>query len=99
MALPPAGSEEAGLTSCAIVGSSSISLGKFFCVRGFCLTRPGKLCRRKLEISTCDPPRKTLPQEVGNFDLRDSIGTRLAGTIAVNVTQVMVSSNWLETGA
>jgi len=62
------------------------------------LTRPGKLCRRRLEISACDPPRKTLPQEIGNFGLRGSISARLAGTIAVNVTQVMVSSKWLETG-
>jgi len=46
-----------------------------------------------------DPPRKTLPQEVGNFGLRGSISARLAGTIAVNVTQVMVSSKWLENGA
>jgi len=63
------------------------------------LTRPEKLCRRRLEISACDPPRKTLPQEVGNFGLRGSISARLAGTIAVNVTQVMVSSKWLETDA
>jgi hypothetical protein len=32
MALPPSGSEEAGLTSCAIVGGSSISLGNLFTV-------------------------------------------------------------------
>jgi len=30
MALPPSGFEEAGLSSCAIVGGSSISLGKRF---------------------------------------------------------------------
>jgi hypothetical protein len=30
MALPPSGFEEAGLASCAIVGGSSISLGKRF---------------------------------------------------------------------
>jgi hypothetical protein len=63
------------------------------------MTRPGKLCRVKLEISACDPPRKTLPREVGNFGLRGSVSARLAGTIAVNVTQVMVSSKSLEAGA
>jgi hypothetical protein len=46
-----------------------------------------------------DPPRKTLPREVGNFGLRGSVSARLAGTIAVNVTQVMVSSKSLEAGA
>jgi threonine dehydrogenase-like Zn-dependent dehydrogenase len=45
----------------------------------------------------CDPPRKTLPHEVGNFGLRGLVCARLAGTIAVNVTQVMVSSKRLET--
>ena len=37
------------------------------------VTRPGKLSRRRLEISACDPPRKTEPQEDGNFGLRGSI--------------------------
>lgn len=46
-----------------------------------------------------DPPRKTLPHEVGNFGLRGSVCARLAGTVAVNVTQVMVSSKSFETGA
>jgi hypothetical protein len=32
--------------------------------------------------------RKTLPHEVGKFGLRGSVSARLAGTIAVNVTQV-----------
>jgi hypothetical protein len=32
MALPPSGSEEAGLTSCAIIDGSSISLGMQFTV-------------------------------------------------------------------
>jgi len=57
------------------------------------MTRPGKLCRTRLENSACDPPRKTEPQEVRNFGLRGSVGARLAGTIAVNVTQVTVSIN------
>ncbi len=46
-----------------------------------------------------DPPRKTLPEEVRNFDLRGLVIARLADTIAVNVTQVMVSSKSFETGA
>jgi hypothetical protein len=63
------------------------------------VTRPGKLCRTRLEISACDPPRKTVPHAIGNFGLRGSVSARLAGTIAVNVTQVMVSSKSVETGA
>jgi hypothetical protein len=46
-----------------------------------------------------DPPRKTLPCEAGNSDLHGSVSARLAGTNAVNVTQVMVSIKKLETGA
>jgi hypothetical protein len=46
-----------------------------------------------------DPPRKAVPREIGNFGLRGSVSFRLAGTIAVNVTQVMVSSKSIETGA
>ena len=46
------------------------------------MTRPGKLCRTRLEISTCDPPRKAVPREIGNFGLRGSVSVRLAGTIA-----------------
>jgi hypothetical protein len=46
-----------------------------------------------------DPPRKTWPEEIGDFVLRGSVRARLAGMIAVNVTQVMVSSKSLETGA
>lgn len=46
-----------------------------------------------------EPPRKTRPQEVRDFGLRSSVGARLAGAFAVNVTQVMVSSNRLETEA
>ncbi len=45
-----------------------------------------------------DPPRKTRQHEVGNFCLRGSLCTRLAGTIAVNVTQVTVSSKSIELG-
>jgi hypothetical protein len=45
-----------------------------------------------------DPPRKALPREVGIFGLRGLVGARFAGTIAVNVTQVMDSSKRLETG-
>jgi len=52
--------------------------------------------RKNTEV---DPPRKTVPREVGNFGLRGSVSARLAGTIAVNVTQVMVSSKSVETGA
>ena len=40
-----------------------------------------------------------MPREIGNFGLRGSVSARLAGTIAVNVTQVMVSSKSVETGA
>lgn len=39
-----------------------------------------------------------MPREIGTFDLRGSVSARLAGTIAVNVTQVMVSSKSVETG-
>jgi hypothetical protein len=46
-----------------------------------------------------DPPRKTHPKRVGDFDLRGSVCARLAGMIAVNVTQVMTSSKGLEIGA
>jgi len=53
------------------------------------------LCRARLS----DPPRKTQPNEIGDFGLRGSVCARLAGTIAVNVTQVTVSSKRLETGA
>ena len=61
------------------------------------VTCPRKTSQLKLESSlVIDPPRKTEPQEVGNFGLRGSVGARLAGTIAVNVTQVTVSSNRLE---
>jgi hypothetical protein len=38
-------------------------------------------------------------REIGNFGLRGSVSARLAGTIAVNATQVMVSSKSVETGA
>ena len=62
------------------------------------MTRPGKLSQNPLEISACDPPRKTEPKPVGDFGLRGSVSARLAGTIAVNVTQVMVSSKSFETG-
>ena len=60
------------------------------------MTRPGKLSRRRLEISACDPPRKTEPQEVGNFGLRGSIRAGFTGRFAVTVTQVTISSNRLE---
>jgi hypothetical protein len=60
------------------------------------LTRPGKLSRRRLEILHCDPPRKTKPQEVGNFALRGSVGAGFTGMFVINVTQVTVSSNWFE---
>ncbi len=40
-----------------------------------------------------------MPHAIGNFGLRGSVGARLAGTIAVNVTQVMTSSKGLEIGA
>jgi hypothetical protein len=62
------------------------------------LTRPEKLSQNPLEISACDPPRKTEPEPVGDFGLRGSVCARLAGTVAVNVTQVMASSKGLETG-
>jgi hypothetical protein len=52
----------------------------------------------KLEFSRNDPPRKTEPKPVGDFGLRGSVSARLAGTIAVNVTQVMISSKSFETG-
>ncbi len=42
-------------------------------------------------------PQKTQPDRVGNFDLRGSVNARLAGMIMVNVTQLMTSSNRLET--
>jgi len=57
-----------------------------------------QVCLKSIAYGT-DLPRKTLPREVGNFGLRGSVSARLAGTVAVNVTQVMVSSNSLETGA
>jgi hypothetical protein len=63
------------------------------------VTCSGKLSQLKLEFSRNDPPRKTVPQEVGNFGLRSSVSARLAGTIAVNVTQVMVSSKSFDIGA
>jgi hypothetical protein len=46
-----------------------------------------------------DLPCKTEPKRVETLSLRGSVGARLAGTIAVNVTQVTVSSKGLETGA
>ena len=63
------------------------------------LTCPRFLNQLKLEFPLNDPPRKTVPREIGNFGLRGSVSARLAGTIAVNVTQVMVSSKSVETGA
>jgi hypothetical protein len=57
------------------------------------MTRPGKLSRRRLEVSACDPPRKTEPQEVGGFGLRGSVGAGITGMFRANVTQVTVSSN------
>ncbi len=33
------------------------------------VTRPGKLSQNPLEISACDPPRKTEPKPVGDFGL------------------------------
>lgn len=46
-----------------------------------------------------DPPRKTQPKHVGHFGLRGSVSARLTGTIAVNVTQGMTSSEGLRYGA
>jgi hypothetical protein len=46
-----------------------------------------------------DPPRKTLPQEARDFGPRGSVCVRLARTIAVNITQVMISSKSVETEA
>jgi hypothetical protein len=43
-----------------------------------------------------DPPRKTEPQEAGNFGLRGSIRAGFTGRFAVNVTQLKVSSKRLE---
>ncbi len=60
---------------------------------------PKKSAREKWSSLVIDPPRKTVPREIGNFGLRGSVSARLAGTIAVNVTQVMVSSKSVETGA
>lgn len=41
-------------------------------------------------------PRKTVPQEVGNFGLGSSVSAGFTGIFRNNVTQVMVSSNRLE---
>ena len=46
-----------------------------------------------------DPPSKTEPKAIGDFGLRGSVRARFTGKFAVNVTQVMVSSKRLETGA
>jgi hypothetical protein len=64
-----------------------------------CDLPPKDAAREDWSSLVSDPPRKTEPQEIGNFGLRGSISARLAGTIAVNVTQVMVSSKSVETGA
>ena len=45
------------------------------------ITRPGKLCRRRLEISACNPPRETMPQEVGDFGLRGSVCAGFTGMV------------------
>jgi hypothetical protein len=55
--------------------------------------------KEKWSSLVIDPPRKTVPREIRNFALRGSVSARLAGTIAVNVTHVMVSSKSVETGA
>jgi len=60
---------------------------------------PLRLVRVSESTRVCDPPRKTEPEEAGNFILHGSVSARLAGTIAFNVTQVMVSSKSVETGA
>ncbi|MDR5730243.1 MAG: hypothetical protein RB191_22770 [Terriglobia bacterium] len=60
---------------------------------------PRILIHGELEILGYDPPRKTTPREVGNFGLRGSVCACLAGTIAVDVAEVMVSSKRLEAGA
>jgi hypothetical protein len=62
--------------------------------------RLGKEIARSLRIDFggIDPPRKTEPQEVGDFGLRSSIRTGFTGRFAVNVTQVTASNKWLENG-
>jgi hypothetical protein len=62
-----------------------------------CSGAPQSSIQVRVGVELHDPPRKILPHEVGNFDLRGSVCARLAGTIAVNVTQVIVSSKGLET--
>lgn len=52
--------------------------------------------RRPVITNALDPPWETEPQEVGLFGLRGSVGVGFAGTFAINVTQVTVSSNGLE---
>src|SRR3954464_12648637 len=47
-------------------------------------------------LGNVDPPRKTKPQEVGDFGLRRSVCAGFTGTFRANVIQVMVSSNKIE---
>ena len=61
---------------------------------------PGEFCTSWGETNwSDDPPRKLKPKAIGDFGLHGSVRARLTGRFAVNVTQVMVSSKWLETGA
>jgi len=43
-----------------------------------------------------DPPRETMPQEVGDFGLRGSVSAGFTGMIRANVIQVTISSNRLD---
>jgi hypothetical protein len=49
-----------------------------------------------LDADAVDPPRKTEPQEDGNFGLRGSIRAGFTGRFAVNVTQLTASIKRLE---
>ena len=63
---PPSGSEEAGLTSCAIVGGSSISVGKLFTVPA---NRVKMVSAGEAEAGRCEKiaPESENGQIGGNF--------------------------------
>lgn len=53
---------------------------------------PRLVCVRESCCGFDDPPQKSVPREIGSFRFHGQVCARLADTIAVNVTQVTVSS-------
>ena len=51
------------------------------CATAIPLTCPGVATTENWSFRVFDPPRKTLPREVGNFGLRGSVSARLAGRL------------------